>query len=98
MFTIRLERKHLENGPPYAVQSYSVLHAEAYFVNREPAPVLPGPDEANGPTKYKGWRTRIEMATPKNGGEYVTEYLGEGQMYERAFVMNDSGKTVDTLG
>lgn len=93
MFTIRLERARLEDGAPYASQSYTVLQAQAYFVNRVPRPKPQPPGCASSETE--GWRTQVEMTDAK--GDCMIEYLGDGQMYERAFVMNDAGKTVDTI-
>jgi hypothetical protein len=68
----------------------------------------PGPSsstkkiESNPVQKDWPWRIRIEIHSPKQKFETEHEdvffiYIGDDEYIHRVFVMNDAGKTVDTI-
>lgn len=111
MFTIRVETLSRE-GSPYRPAQYSVHQAKAYYVVHEQYdPVnghyIEGPASSTKLTETHPaqeswpWRTRIEVHPPQQSKEHDMEdvffvYLEKGYI-DRVFVMNDAGKTVDTI-
>lgn len=104
MLTIRAETLSRE-GNPFKPAQYGVHQADHYFVVHEQfnptyghyvdCPAGSGEEQNEEEQKNNPWRTRIEVHPP-GGKESFFIYIEKGYI-DRVFVMNDAGKTVDTI-
>lgn len=110
MLTIRVETLARE-GCPFRPAQYSMYQAEHYFVVHEQfnpeyghyvdRPAGEGEEQSEVEQKNNPWRTRIEVYPPQTGKDPEKDhtffiYIEKGYI-DRVFVMNDAGKTVDTI-
>lgn len=77
---------------PYAEAAYTVMQGRTYYLAREQTPV---PTPANGVPELGAWRTRIELE--RDNGESVMIHIGNDEMWQKVYVMNDAGKTIDVI-
>ena len=87
MFTFRIEDKQ-QPGVPYSIPFYHVGQGDRYSVEE----ILTTSPEAGG---EPFWRTLLTFWKGSDVGTMV--FKGKGERVARVYVMNDAGKTIDTI-
>lgn len=89
MFTIKLIQ--IDDVAPYSEARYTVLATPSYMVERNRAPhPTDGMSQNCGP-----WRAQIELED--RNGEPLSVHVGKQEMWQKAYVMNATGKTIDII-
>lgn len=98
MFTLRCE-KYAPAPFPFIPASYYMVSAKSYYVRRQQLwnGMWGEPIPPNSVTSKEDGRWRTEVEVDDGSGNNFMIHVAEEEPTHRIYVMNERGKTVDTI-